>query len=193
MWEPRRPVTGIALLNLTAICELIVQKMWEPRRLTTLWASTACYRDSFSFIFFLLFKLPKQCIIDPGSWSSWTLAALSWRTVFAQHRYDFIVLHLQVVYAMPNCTDWGKNEITVYVRPAINWHLLAPSVRRDSSVGVATRLRVRWLGNRGSIPGRDRDFSCLHNVQTGSGAHPASYSMSTRGFFPGVKATGAWN
>jgi hypothetical protein len=21
--------------------------MWEPRRLTTLWASTACYRDSF--------------------------------------------------------------------------------------------------------------------------------------------------
>jgi hypothetical protein len=24
--------------------------MWEPRRLTTLWASTACYRDSFTFI-----------------------------------------------------------------------------------------------------------------------------------------------
>jgi hypothetical protein len=28
--------------NFTAICEPIVQKMWEPRRLTTLWASTAC-------------------------------------------------------------------------------------------------------------------------------------------------------
>jgi hypothetical protein len=25
--------------------------MWEPRRLTTLWASTACYRDSFTFFF----------------------------------------------------------------------------------------------------------------------------------------------
>jgi hypothetical protein len=25
--------------------------MWEPRRLTYLWASTACYRDSFTFIF----------------------------------------------------------------------------------------------------------------------------------------------
>jgi hypothetical protein len=36
--------------HLTAICEPIVQKMWEPRRLTTLWASTACYRDSFTFI-----------------------------------------------------------------------------------------------------------------------------------------------
>jgi hypothetical protein len=24
--------------------------MWEPRRLTTLWASTACYRENFTFI-----------------------------------------------------------------------------------------------------------------------------------------------
>jgi hypothetical protein len=37
--------------NLTAICELIVYKMWEPRRLTTLWARTACYRDSFTLFF----------------------------------------------------------------------------------------------------------------------------------------------
>jgi hypothetical protein len=34
--------------NLTAICESIVCKMLEPRRLTILWASTACYRDSFA-------------------------------------------------------------------------------------------------------------------------------------------------
>jgi hypothetical protein len=26
--------------------------MWEPQRLTTLWASTACYRDSFTFLSF---------------------------------------------------------------------------------------------------------------------------------------------
>jgi hypothetical protein len=32
--------------NLTAICEQTDYKMWEPRRLTTLWATTACYRDS---------------------------------------------------------------------------------------------------------------------------------------------------
>jgi hypothetical protein len=36
--------------NLTAICEPIVYKMWKPRRLTTLWAFTACYRDSFTFL-----------------------------------------------------------------------------------------------------------------------------------------------
>jgi hypothetical protein len=34
--------------NLTAICELSVWKMWEPQQLTTLLASTACYRDSFT-------------------------------------------------------------------------------------------------------------------------------------------------
>jgi hypothetical protein len=34
--------------NLTAICDLTVWKMWEPRRLTTQWAPTACYRDSFT-------------------------------------------------------------------------------------------------------------------------------------------------
>jgi hypothetical protein len=30
-----------------------------------------------------------------------------------------------------------------------------------------------------------------HRVQNGSGAHPASYPMGTRGFFPGNKAAGA--
>jgi hypothetical protein len=34
--------------NLTAICKPIIKKLWEPRRLTTLWASTARYKDSFT-------------------------------------------------------------------------------------------------------------------------------------------------
>jgi hypothetical protein len=36
--------------NLTAICAPIVQKMWEPRRLTTLWTFTAYYRNGFIFL-----------------------------------------------------------------------------------------------------------------------------------------------
>jgi hypothetical protein len=35
--------------NLTAICEPIVWIIWEPRRLSTLWAFMACYRDIFTF------------------------------------------------------------------------------------------------------------------------------------------------
>jgi hypothetical protein len=36
--------------NFTAICEPNVWKLWGPRRLTILWASTACYRDSFTVV-----------------------------------------------------------------------------------------------------------------------------------------------
>jgi hypothetical protein len=36
--------------SLTAIYEPIVWKMWEPRRLTTLWTSVTCYRYSFTFL-----------------------------------------------------------------------------------------------------------------------------------------------
>jgi hypothetical protein len=32
--------------SLTAICEPVAYKMWEPRQLTTLWASTVCYRHN---------------------------------------------------------------------------------------------------------------------------------------------------
>jgi hypothetical protein len=47
--EYRRP--ELKSDNLTAICERIVLKLCEPRRLTTLWASTACYRNSCNFFF----------------------------------------------------------------------------------------------------------------------------------------------
>jgi hypothetical protein len=37
--------------NFTAICEPVVQKIWEPQRLTILQASTASYRDSLTFFY----------------------------------------------------------------------------------------------------------------------------------------------
>jgi len=36
-------------------------------------------------------------------------------------------------------------------------------------------------------------FSLHHRIQNGSGAHPASYLMGTRGSFPDGKAAEAWN
>jgi hypothetical protein len=36
--------------DLTTIYEPIVYKLWEPGRLTTVWASTTYYRDSFTFL-----------------------------------------------------------------------------------------------------------------------------------------------
>jgi len=37
------------------------------------------------------------------------------------------------------------------------------------------------------------NFSLRHCVQTGSGAHPLSSSMGTRGSLPGSKAAGTWS
>jgi hypothetical protein len=63
---------------------------------------------------------------------------------------------------------------------------------RDSSVGIVTGY---WLDGRGvgvQVP-EGREFSLLHVVQTGSGNHPASYPMGTRGSFTRGKAAGAWS
>jgi hypothetical protein len=38
--------------NLIDTFEQIVKKIWKPRRLTILWALTACYKDSFTFLMF---------------------------------------------------------------------------------------------------------------------------------------------
>jgi hypothetical protein len=61
---------------------------------------------------------------------------------------------------------------------------------RDSSVGIALGYglddrgsRVRFLAVAGNV-------SLHYRVQNGSGAHPASYPMGTRGSFPGVKRPG---
>jgi hypothetical protein len=49
--------------NFIVICRPIVKKMWDPRRLTTLWTSTACYRDNFTFIFLLKEEIEKKVMI----------------------------------------------------------------------------------------------------------------------------------
>jgi hypothetical protein len=47
------------------------------------------------------------------------------------------------------------------------------------------------LDDRGSNPGREKDFSLPHNVQNGSGAQPVLYPLGDGGSFPGGKAAGA--
>jgi hypothetical protein len=66
---------------------------------------------------------------------------------------------------------------------------IANQWNRDITVSRVTRVRA---GDRGSISGRCSGgiFSLRHHVQTGSGAHPASYPAGTRGFFPAMKRPG---
>jgi hypothetical protein len=60
-------------------------------------------------------------------------------------------------------------------------------VRQDSlAIGTADY----GLDGRGSILGGERNFSVLHSVKTGPGAHPASYPMCIGVPFPGIKRPG---
>jgi hypothetical protein len=54
--------------------------MWEPRRLTTVWAFTACYRDSFT--------LPEEyvtCVHEEEITVANYVLSLSWRTLTWRH------------------------------------------------------------------------------------------------------------
>jgi hypothetical protein len=62
---------------------------------------------------------------------------------------------------------------------------------RDSSVGMVLGYGLDDRGSRVRFPAGTGNFSLHRRVQNGSGAHPASYPMGTRGSFPGDKAAGA--
>jgi hypothetical protein len=82
----------------------------------------------------------------------------------------------------------GKRTRT---RPGQRWEDIRMDLSRNSSVGIATDyglddrvIGVRFLAGAGN-------FSLHHRVQTGSGAHPASYPMGTEFSFPGGKVVEA--
>jgi hypothetical protein len=63
---------------------------------------------------------------------------------------------------------------------------------RDSAVGITTcyGLDSRGVGVR-VLGGGGHEFSLPHIVQTGSGAHPASYTMGTESSYTEGKVAGA--
>jgi hypothetical protein len=62
---------------------------------------------------------------------------------------------------------------------------------RDSSVCISLGYGLDDRGSRVPFPAGAGNFSLHHRVHNGSGAHPVSYSVGTRGSFPGGKAAGA--
>jgi hypothetical protein len=68
-----------------------------------------------------------------------------------------------------------------------------PLYPRDSSGGISLGYELDDRSSRVRFPAGTGNFSLHNRVQNGSGAHPASYSMGTRGSFPESKAAGAWS
>jgi hypothetical protein len=70
-------------------------------------------------------------------------------------------------------------------------HILFKS--RDMSVGIVLSYMLDKQGSRAQFLVGAGNFSVHHCIQNGSGAHPTSYPMGTRGSFPGGKATRVWS
>jgi hypothetical protein len=77
----------------------------------------------------------------------------------------------------------GTTQITVVIII-----IVIAITSRDSSVGIALSYGLDDRGSRVRFSAGAGNFSLHHHVQNGSGAHPASYPMGTRGSFPGDKA-----
>jgi hypothetical protein len=61
---------------------------------------------------------------------------------------------------------------------------------RDSSVGIVTGYGLDDRSSGVRFPPGAGNFSLLRRVQTGSGAHPASYPVGAGDSFPWCKAAG---
>jgi hypothetical protein len=72
-----------------------------------------------------------------------------------------------------------------YIEPFFWYNYFSSySVIRGAAIAqwYSAGLGVGWLGVR--VPAVFGNFSLHHRIQTGSGAHPASYPMGTKGSFP---------
>jgi hypothetical protein len=77
---------------------------------------------------------------------------------------------------------------SVILDPICPWFLFRI---RGSSVSIVSRLQA-WRPGFNSHRGSGGIFSLRHLIETGSGAHPASYPMDTGAAFRGGIAAGAW-
>jgi hypothetical protein len=59
------------------------------------------------------------------------------------------------------------------------------------TVGIALGYGLDDRDSRFRLPAGAGNFSLHHRVQNGSGAHPDSYPMGTRGSFAGSRAAGS--
>jgi hypothetical protein len=62
---------------------------------------------------------------------------------------------------------------------------------REGSVGIALGYGLDDGGSRVRFPAGAGNSFLHHRFQNGCEAHPASYPMGTRGYFPGGKEAGA--
>jgi hypothetical protein len=111
------------------------------------------------------------------------MCAENWEDFFGQRSIKY------VYYKYYMCSEnWKKLFLD---KEALNMSHNENDRSLDSSVGIALGYGLDDRGSRVRFPARAGNFSLHHRVQNGTGAHPASYPMGTRGSFPKGKVAGA--
>jgi hypothetical protein len=143
--------------NLTAICEPIVWKMWQSRRLTTWWPSTACYRDSFTLP---SHQISVRCVVIlsthlhpslpsrlfPSGFRTWTLYAFLIYPVRATCCLHFVLHLLRDMFIVTIC---GKEYTFSDFSLCSNVQSLVSSPLPSNTVSLYNSLNV---GNEVPLP-----------------------------------------
>jgi hypothetical protein len=102
-WRPARKA------DLTVIYEPTVKKMWEPRRLTTLWVSTACYRDTFTLLTYSFLNSEMFTNIQVGGTPGFPAPLFGDQTLYSVQQFNktnhfflvFIYSHSNLKFRLP--------------------------------------------------------------------------------------------
>jgi hypothetical protein len=149
--------------------------MFEPRRLTTLWASTASYRDSFT-LFFKQSHQPTSTITEV-----WGVTLLMGKQK-GNVQVHWIVTHLLWTLFSYLLLRLKRRLLHCPVFVLCNLH------SQDSAVGIVTGygLDDRVAGARGPVGSR---IFTTSSIPVLAPTKP-SYAVGTGVFFPGGKAAG---
>jgi hypothetical protein len=130
-------------------------------------------------------SFPEICFSYPHIYT-WVFQVVSSFGIFQSKLFtDCTLLDLITVAIVGEKYNYGAPHYVILSVPfLISRSGMAQSVWRQG-------FGLDGLGYRGSIPGGARNFYLCHCVQTGSGAHPASYPMDMGGSFPAEKAARA--
>jgi hypothetical protein len=120
-----------------------------------------------------------------GVFMAWYL--VKQRGKFALSVYYFLIVS---IHFQPFANFKPPNSAGIQ-HPCLSYYSNFFILTCDSSVGIALGYGLDDRGSMVRFSTGVGNFSLHHRVQNGSGAHPASYPMGTRGSFPGGKAAGA--
>jgi hypothetical protein len=119
------------------------------------------------------------------SWARWIQS-----NILTPYSYN---IHFNITQSMPRSFKWfhlhkTKHSSSILCFSLYTFLLLSLSCEPGSSVNIVSGYGPDDRAIEVQSWQRKKDFSSSVCVQTRSGTHPASYTMGTRGPFPGAKA-----